>query len=306
MSRNDGLFAATYTPFTSDDQLNLPVISPFTEHLIATGVNGLFVCGSTGEGMSLTVEERCQTAAAFIAAAAERIPTIVHVGHNCLSDAAALSRHAAEQGATAVAACSPSYHRPATLADLVEAMADLASETPQLPFYYYHIPSMTGVDFRMIDFLKQAANRIPNLQGLKYTAPTLDDFQQCLAFDNGRFHMMWGVDEMLMSAWAAGATAAVGSTYNIAAPIYRQLIDDFKAGNLIRARERQNQAIAMVRTVQQVAFHPGMKAVLRSLGVDCGACRPPQPHLSTEDGTALLAELKDLGFYQWVNQEAPS
>ena len=121
MSRNDGLFAATYTPFTSDDQLNIPVISPFTEHLIATGVNGLFVCGSTGEGMSLTVEERCQTAAAFIAAAAGRIPTIVHVGHNCLSDAATLSRHAAEQGATAVAACSPSYHRPATLADLVDA-----------------------------------------------------------------------------------------------------------------------------------------------------------------------------------------
>ena len=62
----------------------------------------------------------------------------------------------------------------------------------------------------------------------------------------------------------------------------------------------------MVRTVQQVAFHPGMKVVLRSLGVDCGACRSPQPKLSTQDGIALLAELKDLGFYQWVNQEAPS
>ena len=296
----NGLFAATYTPFTADGSVKLGAIGDLTEHLIQQGCNGLFVCGSTGEGMSLTSNERQQVASAFLQAAGQRIPMIVHVGHNCLRDAGQLARHAEQIGADAIAACSPSYYKPSTVADLVDSMAYIASFAPSLPFYYYHIPSMTGLPFRMTEFLRHAADRIPNLAGLKYTEPTLDEFQRCVEFDGGRFHMMWGVDEMLLAALVAGAQAAVGSTYNIASVLYRQLIDQFQAGNLEAAKRKQFQAIEMIGTIQQVPFHAGMKTILHSIGIDCGACRSPLPQLSDTQTTRLLAELTKIGFYDWA------
>ena len=86
-ARLTGLVAATFTPMQSDQAIDLDAIHVLTERLLAEGVGGLFVCGSTGEGVSMTTDERKQVAEAFISAARGRVPVIVHVGHNSLHDA---------------------------------------------------------------------------------------------------------------------------------------------------------------------------------------------------------------------------
>lgn len=294
-----GLVAATYTPLQADGSLNLSQIGPMVDHLLESGVSGLYVCGSTGEGMSLSGDDRRAVAQEYVSAAAGRIPVIVQVGHNSLDEARQLARHAQQIGADVISATCPSYFKVDSVGGLVDCMAGLAAGAPDLPFYYYHIPTLTGSSIDMVEFLHQAGDQISNLTGLKYTASTVHKFQECLELQSGRFDVVWGFDEMLLGALATGATAAIGSTYNIAAPLYRRLIEAFGSGDIAEARRLQALSISMIRTLNQYPFHPAMKAVLEFRGLNVGGCRLPQGKLSDSDKSALRASLETIGFFDW-------
>ena len=176
-SRITGLVAATFTPMHADGSLNLAQVAPLVDRLLQEGISALYVCGSTGEGPSLSTEERQQTAAAYVEAAAGRLPVVVQVGHCSLADACRLAAHAAQIGADAISSVPPWYFRPGSVEVVVDCLAQIAAAAPGLPFYYYHIPSLTGVAPDMVEFLRQAGPRLPTLVGVKYTAPTVDEFQ---------------------------------------------------------------------------------------------------------------------------------
>lgn len=294
-----GLVAATYTPIGDHGKVRVDQVPPMVEYLLSSGVTGLYVCGSTGEGMSLASDERKLVAEAFVNAADGRVPVIIQVGHNSLADARQLAAHAASIGADAISATCPSYFKITTIEGLVESMAFLAGGAADLPFYYYHIPILTGSSLEMVEFLQQASDAIPNLVGLKYTEPKLHDFQRCLELDGGRFDVVWGVDEMLLGALVTGAKAAIGSTYNIAAPLYCAIIREFSEGNLDEARRLQALAVNMIKTIVRHPFHPAMKQILKFLGFDFGHCRLPQMPLTNEQTDALEVSLRKIGFFEW-------
>ncbi len=304
-SRLRGLIAATYTPFTAGMAVDPPAVAPMVERLIAEGVSGLYVCGSTGEGVSLSTPERKQVLEAYVNATAGRVPVVAQVGHNSLAEACDLADHAQRAGATAVSALAPTYFKPGSVEMLVECCRQVAAAAPDLPFYYYHIPVLTGVNLPMPAFLRQAGEAIPTFAGLKYTAATLHEYQECVAFDDGRFDVLYGFDELLLPSLSVGARGAVGSTYNIAAPLYLRLLSAFEAGDLEAARECQLQAIEMVNTVARHSFHPAMKVVLGWLGTPCGDCRPPQPRLTVGQCAELRAALEGLGFFDRARPECP-
>ncbi len=300
----NGLVAATYTPLNDDGDLRLEVIPEMVDHLLLQGVSGLYVCGSTGEGMSLSGVERRSIAEAYVTAAAGRVPVIVQVGHNSLAEASQLAAHAQEIGADLVSATCPSYFKVSDVATLVDCMAKLASGAPDTPFYYYHIPVLTGSTLDVVEFLKQGGDRIPNLAGLKYTDTKLHEFQQCLELDDGRFDVVWGCDEMLLGALATGARAAIGSTYNIAASLYRRVVTAFADGDFDESRRLQSLSVNMIRTLNHFPFHPAMKAVLGMQGFNMGGCRLPQGRLSDSDADTLRSELQSIGFFEWSQSEA--
>jgi N-acetylneuraminate lyase len=215
-----GLIAAPFTPFNADLSLNLAVIPAYARLLRDNGVTAAFVCGTTGEGLSLTTEERKQVAEAWAKVANDRLRVIVHVGHNSIRDAQELIRHAAGIGAAAVGAFAPSFFKPRDNDELVDWCAAIAGAAPQIPFYYYNIPSMTGVNYKVAHFLETAGARIPSLAGVKYTYEDLDDFEKCVDFEGGRYDVLFGRDELLVEGWRRKALGAVGSTYNYAAPLY--------------------------------------------------------------------------------------
>lgn len=292
-----GLLAAVLTPMdVKTQQINLSVIPAMAEYLLERGVGGFYCCGSTGEGVSLTSEERRQVAQAWVNASRGRVPVIVQVGHNSTREAAQLAQHAAACGATAVSATCPSYFKIDSIAGLVECMSEIAAGAPTLPFYYYHIPSLTGNRLSMTEFLSVAAQSIPNLAGMKYTATELYEFLDCIALDNGRFEIIWGVDEMLLGALAMGAKAAIGSTYNVATPLYRKLIDAFDRGDLATARELQLESIALINRLKSYPFLAALKQILTLRGFSLGNCRSPNGNLSPQQIDRLQAELVSLGF----------
>ena len=300
-NRLRGLVAATFTPLRNDGTLNLQQVGPVVDRLLRLGVGGLYVCGSTGEGISLTGDERRHVADAHVKAARGRVPVVVQVGHNSLHEARQLAAHAQDVGADAVSANAPSYFKISSTRSLVDCMQEVASGAPNLPFYYYHIPHLTGANFDMIEFLQRASEALPNLVGIKYTAPTVHEYQACLEWNERQFDVLWGSDEMLLSALAVGAKGAVGSTYNIAAPLYRRIIDAFEQGDWDTARHCQLLSIQMIRVIYQWPFHAAMKEVLQWLGLDCGPCRLPHPRLTREEAKQLRADLESIQFFDWCN-----
>jgi N-acetylneuraminate lyase len=293
-----GLIAAPFTPMHADSSLNLDAIEGYARHLHNDGVVGAFVCGTTGEGISLSVEERMQVAERWVATAPKELRVIVHVGHASLIDCQCLARHAQSIGADSVACMAPFFFKPNSAECLVRWCEQVASAAPELPFYYYHIPSMTGVSIPVYDFLKIASERIPNLVGVKFTFEDLDDFKRCLDFQSGRYDLLFGRDERLLSSLALGARGAVGSTYNFAAPIYNKLIAAFNAGDSNTAQVQQALAVQLIDTLIAAGPSPTatFKWLMKHIGIDCGPARLPLQNLTKEQITDLESRLAAIGF----------
>jgi N-acetylneuraminate lyase len=299
-----GVIAATITPFDGDNNVYFDAIGPMLDRLIDLGIAGFYVCGSTGEGMSLTGEERKRVVEVSVASVDGRVPVIVQVGHNSIAEAKNLAAHAADTGADVISATCPSYFKVADAATLVECMRDLASGAPSLPFYYYHIPGLTGSQIDVVEFLDRGGDRIPNLAGMKYTHTLLHDYLSCKQLEGGRFDILWGCDEMMLGAVATGAEGAVGSTYNIAAPLYQRIMDAVKAGDLATAQQLQHHSTELVRVMNEFPFHGSLKAMMEMLGMPGGTCRLPLRSLTSNEKSSLHKRLTEIGYFDWCGIEA--
>ncbi len=299
--RIQGLVAATHTPFLQDGSLNLDIVENQAAHLLRNGVSYAFIGGTTGESSSLTLEERKQLSQRWMdVTSGSPLGVIVHVGSNCLSDSRTLSAQAQHLGAIGISALAPSYFKPANTATLVASMAQIASGAPDLPFYYYEIPSMSGLNISPSDFLSQAADRIPNLAGIKFTSNNLMEYQLCREVFGGRFDVPFGFDEIMLAALALGATGAVGSSFNFAAPIYQRVIAAFHAADIERARMEQLRSVRLIQTLASRGYMAAAKAVMEMLGVQVGPPRLPCTTLDPSGLKSLRADLESMGFFEWV------
>lgn len=295
MNKLSGLVAATHTPFDGSGRLNSAVVEKQAELLLRDGVRTVFIAGTTGESHSLSVDERLALAKQWIEVArGTPLQVIVHVGSNCLADACTLAQQAQTLGAKAVSALSPSYFKPRTLEALVACCQQIASAAPDLPFYFYDIPVLTGVSFPMAEFLDLAGKRIPTLAGIKFTNPDLMSYQLCLRQEAGRFDVPWGVDEYLLAALSLGAIGAVGSSYNLAAPLYLKLIAAFEKGDLLTARDLQFRSVQLITLLSRYGYMAAARAFMEKRGVPIGAPRLPHTPLSPEQRNKLYHELDQL------------
>lgn len=297
-----GLIAAPFTALRADGSLNLALIGRQAKSLAENGVTGAFICGTTGEGLSLTTDERFQVAEQWMTASPRSLRVIVHVGHPSVKESRRLAAHAERIGVHAFATIGPTFFRATNLEQLIDFCAQVAAGAPRLPFYYYHMPALTGADLPMYDFLRLGAERIPNLAGIKFTHENLMDYRRCLDFESGRFNILFGRDEILLAALALGATGAVGSTYNYMAPIYHQIIAAFNAGDLETARRCQSVAIQIIAIMIRRGGLAAGKAMMALVGLDCGPVRAPLQNLSPEAFESLTRELNAAGFPPPLNE----
>jgi N-acetylneuraminate lyase len=297
-----GLVAAPFTPFHPNGELALDVIPKLAALLHKNQVGAAFVCGTTGEGSSMTTAERMQVATAWRKATPPGLKLAVHVGHLSLGDSQALARHAHEIGADAIAAIAPSFFKPAGVAELVAWCAEVAKAAPQVPFYYYHMPAMTGVTIPVQEFLTQANGSILNLVGVKFTHEDLVDYGQSQKFGQGRYSMLFGRDEILLSGLQLGAPGAVGSTYNYAAPLYHRIISAFTAGDLKAAEQDQTRARQFIDVMSRQGGLSAGKAIMKLIGVDCGPVRLPMKRFEPAREEELRGQLQAIGFFDYASR----
>jgi len=294
--RLSGLIAAPYTAFHADGALNLGAIANQAGLFARNGVTGAFVCGTTGEGLSLTTVERQAVTEEWLKYAGPALSVIVNVGHAGMADSLVLAAHAQKAGAAAIGCFAPCFYKPAGIDDLIRYCAVVAAAAPHLPFYFYHIPSMTGVNFPVIEFLNGAADLIPNLAGVKFTYENLMDFLACLHFMGGKYDLLFGRDEILLAGLSLGARGAIGSTYNYVAPGFLRIIAAFQKGDIELARQEQIRVNAVLDLIFRRGGLAAGKAVMEFIGVDCGPTRLPLRTLSASEKRSLRQELAAVGF----------
>lgn len=297
-----GLIAAPFTPMSKDRSINLSVIPRMYERFRKNDVIGAFINGSTSEGLSLTTDERKTLAETWDEVVDSDFKLLVHVGHAGIEDAKTLSRHAAKlKFVSGISTVGPFYQKPDSTKELVRFCKEIAREAPEVPFYYYHIPPLTAVDFPMHDFLNLASDEIPTLSGIKFSNHDYVDFSQCLQFQDERFDIMFGNDELLSCGLMLGARGFVGSTYNLFPKLYHEIFEAFKEGKVTEVQQLQHKSMEYVRIIHQYGGYNGAaKGVMKLLGIDCGPARLPLKTPSKDQLDELGFALRNKNFFSYA------
>ncbi len=289
------LIAAPHSPFDANGAIQPEVVAQQASHFQANQVAGAFICGSTGEGVSLAREERMQLAEAWQKAARDnQLKLIVHVGHDSYVESSKLAKHASELGVDGVATMAPSFFKPGCPQDLLDYLKPIADACGSVPFYFYDIPSLTGVRLSTPEVLSLCGEQLPNFAGIKFTNEDLMTFQQCIHVAGDRWPILFGVDEILLAAYAYGARGAVGSTYNFIPQLYHKMIAAFDAQQMDEARRLQLLSIRIIRVCQSYGYAAAAKTAMQLAGIDCGPVRAPLRKLTDGQATQLLDELRRL------------
>ncbi|HCY42050.1 MAG TPA: dihydrodipicolinate synthetase [Prolixibacteraceae bacterium] len=304
MEKFEGLIAAPFTPMDSKGEILYDQISVYYDFLGKNKIVGAFINGSTGEGVSLTQKEKMKTVEAWTAKSKEKktVKIISLVGGTSYKECIENAQHSAENGIDAIALLAPYYFKPAGAKQLAEFCALVAEAVPQTPVYFYHIPVLSGCYVNMIDFLQEAAPIIPNLVGIKYTHEDFMDFLSCIHFMDGKFDMMWGRDENMLSALALGSRSAVGSTFNYAAPLYYQMIDAFDNNDLPKARKLQQMSIDMIRLLGKYGGIATGKAYMKYVGLDMGQFRLPVKNTWVENYENFTNDVNSLNMQEFFSK----
>jgi N-acetylneuraminate lyase len=296
--RVTGLITAVFTPYHSNGTVNLDAVPSLAEFQKKMGAKGVFVGGTTGDSVSLSLAERKALAEAWAPAAKKNgLLFIVHVGAEALADATELTRHAQSLGADAVG-CMPSvFFKPANVNALALWLQKVGQAAPKIPLYYYHIPSMTGVLFPMIDLLKAVEQvGVPNFAGVKYTglyeSDAFPDLERCQRYKEGRYEVFCGREEMTLEALSIGVHGFIGSQFNFVADLYGAVAKAWP--NATRGQEIQELGLDLITIWKQVPSGVnGNRMVMDFTPVHAGPARLPnlQPDAATvkEFGASIRA-----------------
>jgi len=280
----EGLIAAPFTPMHMDGSLNSELVSKYYEFLEKNGVCGAFINGSSGEGASLSMKEKITQVEIWSSCFRNResVRIINLVGGTCYQECIELAIASKENGVSAIAIVAPYYFKPPDTEILADFCARIGESVPELPVYFYHIPALTGVNLSMIDLLKSISIKLPNFAGIKFTNEDFMDFLSCLTFEEGRYDLLWGRDECMLSALVLGCKGAVGSTFNYAAPLYKKLIEAYNNGDMMSAKILQQKSINMIALLGKYGGIATGKAFMRYIGLDCGEFRLPVRNMSSD------------------------
>jgi len=295
-----GIVSAPCAAFKENGDVNLDVIPAYVDHLLQFGIHNVFLTGTTGEALSLTVAERKASVEAWMKHGRKKLSTmIVQIGCANLRDSQELARHAQDVGADAFACVAPTYFKPPTLECYVSYMAEVASAAPDLPFLLYDIDFVTGIHFNTADFFNLAAPRISNLAGIKHTSPVFPSMDNILHDHDHKFIVMIGTNEMYLQALSIGIDVPIcHSHYGV---VLNNLKAAFDRGDMAGARKQQGHALALAKLNAKhgLSYATVASVPLKALGLDMGQPRLPMAPYTDEKVQAYKKDLEEMGFFDW-------
>ena len=284
-----GVIVAMYSCYDAGGEVSAEAARKLARHYANIGVKGLYVGGSTGEGMLQSVDERKKTLEAVMAEVGGEMTVIVHVGAPSTRDSVELSKHAEAVGADAISAVPAIYYRlsPASVERHWQAMIDSTS----LPFIIYHIPQTTG--FQLSTELLAKMAKQDKVIGVKISSESTYELQQFKAAGGPDFLVLNGPDEQFLAGRSMGADGGIGGTYGVMPELFMKIDSCFKEGKLDEAREWQYKVNTIIAALLRLpSLYGGCKAIMRLRGLDIGEPRMPILPIP-EDGMAAVEALND-------------
>lgn len=265
-----GIVPPLVTPLTDRDTLDIAGLEGLIEHLIAGGVSGLFIIGTTGEGPSLSYRLRRELITHTCRIAHGRLPVLVGITDTAFVESVNIARHAADAGADALVAAPP-YYLPEGQPELLEYVHHLLPELP-LPFYLYNMPSLTKVSFE-VDTVRALLDT-PRIHGIKDSSGNMIYFHRLVRMlaDRPDWTVLMGPEELLLDAVLAGGHGGVNGGANVFPHLYVALFEAARSGDVARARKLHGQVMQVSSALYQVGRHPsaiikGIKCALSCLGI---------------------------------------
>lgn len=275
MTEFSGTWAALITPFADNNTVDEGVLRDLLDYLIAQGISGFYVCGSTGEGLMMSLGERQQVAEITLKHVDGRLPSIIHVGATALVDAITLAQHARDLGAAAVSSIIPPKFT--GMDSILRYYGALAAATPGFPIIAY----LLNPEIDALNLVRELL-QYPEIAGVKYTGANMNEFRQIVQLGDGRdWTVFSGMDEMSLYAAMMGSSGHIGSTINLMPKAYQTIRDHYLAGEYVQAQRYQERANHITNLVYQSGNFPAaLKFTMRLRGLNCGASRLPVPPLT--------------------------
>ena len=284
-----GILPAVVTPFDADGRFAPRSFERLLERLYSAGIDGLYVCGTTGEGMLQDAAQRKTVVEAAVRGTPPGRQVVVHVGSASTTEAIDLARHAARAGAHAVSSVPPlagSFSFP----EVCEYYRTLAAAS-ELPLVVYYFPEICPALQRTEDLQELCA--LPNVAGVKFT--DFDLFKMTSVCRPGQ-SVFNGRDEVLAAGLLMGADGGIGSFYNLLPERFVELYRLARTGRWEEARAVQGEINRLIAVVLRFPLFPALKQILAWTGIDCGPCLPPRRLLTDEMRKALERALAEAGF----------
>ncbi|HSK08076.1 MAG TPA: dihydrodipicolinate synthase family protein [Vicinamibacterales bacterium] len=300
-----GIIPPMVTPLLDRDTLDVAGLERLIEHVLAGGVHGLFVLGTTGEAPSLSYRLRKELIQRACAQVHGRVPILAGITDTAFVESVRMAGVAADAGAAAVVQAAP-YYFPAGQAELLEYLGHLVKELP-LPLFLYNMPSHTKVSFR-VETVRRAAD-LPGIVGLKDSSASMIYFQRLLSLfhDRPEFTLLVGPEELLGESVLLGAHGGASGGANFHPRLYVRLYEAARARDLDEVTELQRQVMRISSGIYGVgrfgsSYLKGLKCALSLLGICDDFMAEPFHRFNAPERARVEQELRALGL---LATEAP-
>jgi len=289
-----GIIPPIVTPMRSNEEVDLPRMCELIDRLLAAGVHGIFVLGTTGEFYALDADEKRQVISTAVRHVNKRVPVFAGTGAETTRETVRITRIAEEEGADAVAVITPYFVQPSQ-AEMIDHFRRVAEST-KLPVLLYHNPGMAGGVRMEVGTVAQLA-QVPNIIGMKDSAGDLQTLIEFIRATPPTFTVFQGRDTLIEPALQFGAKGAVPGCSNIVPKLCVSIYEAHVRGDHAGARAAQLK-LSPVRIAGAAGTAPGgIKAAMNALGVACGPNRSPIAPLSPDQRQKILDVLEPLREY---------
>lgn len=283
VSKYRGVFPALYACYDEAGNVSGARVKNLARHLLAKGVKGVYVNGSSGEGIYQSVEEKEKILEMVMEEVKGKMTVIAHVGCNNTADSMRLAAHAEKLGVDAIASIPPIYFHLPEYA-IAQYWNDISSAAPHTDFVIYNIPQLAGVSLTMPLFREMLKN--PRVTAVKNSSMAAQDIQMFKMEGGEDFVIFNGPDEQFIAGRAIGADGGIGGTYAVMPELFLKANELFEANRIDEAREVQYAIDAIIYAM--CACKGNLYAVLKKIleineGLFLGSVRRPMPALFPED-----------------------
>jgi N-acetylneuraminate lyase len=282
LEKYKGVIPAFYACYEDDGSVSPERTQKLAQYLLDKGVKGLYVCGSSGECIYQSKEERKVILENVMKVAKGKLTVIAHVACNNTADSQELAAHAESLGVDAIAAIPPIYfHLPDHA--IAQYWNDISAAAPNTDFVIYNIPQLAGVALSIPLYKEMLKN--PRVIGVKNSSMPVQDIQMFKDIKGDDSVVFNGPDEQFISGRMIGADGGIGGTYAVMPELFLAADEAFKGGDFARAKEIQYKIDRIIYAM--CACHGNlyavMKEILRKNGLDIGGVRKPLASIIDED-----------------------